>query len=273
LVDSVSEKRRGAAFGLHRTLDQAGAIIGPLIASAAMIGFGFAFREIFWLSLIPGTIALFVLLFLVKERAGSSAGEFRLLDGIKSTLVGDFRWLLVVVGVFSLGAFNFSFVLLYAQQAGVADSVIPLVYALVNGVHVLVAIPAGLLADRFGKEKIMILGFCVFFVASVLQLLPVRFVAALLVAAVFGCYLVIVETIQRALIPQYVKPSLKGTAYGLYYLVVGCAFFVSNAVFGSLWDVFGSSVASVYSIVLSAVAIAAMVLFVKKTGKPVSEQI
>ncbi len=185
-----------------------------------MIGFGFAFREIFWLSLIPGTIALFVLLFLVKERAGSSAGEFRLLDGIKSTLVGDFRWLLVVVGVFSLGAFNFSFVLLYAQQAGVADSVIPLVYALVNGVNVLVAIPAGLLADRFGKEKIMILGFCVFFVASVLLLLPVSFVAALLVAAVFGGYLGIVENYSAGINPTVCQAVFEGNS--VRTVLLGC---------------------------------------------------
>ncbi|HDQ06046.1 MAG TPA: MFS transporter, partial [Candidatus Bathyarchaeota archaeon] len=65
LSESVSEKRRGAAFGLHRTLDQAGAIVGPVIASIAMLLLGFTIRDVFWLSLIPGTIALFILLFLV----------------------------------------------------------------------------------------------------------------------------------------------------------------------------------------------------------------
>ena len=264
LCESVPEDRRGAAFGLHRTLDQAGAIIGPVLASAAMIVLGFAIRDIFWLSLIPGGIALFIIIFLVKERTGSCAGEFRLLDGIKSSLTGDFRWLLLVVGIFSLGAFNFSFVLLNAQQAGISDSVIPLVYALVNVVHAGVAIPAGVLSDRVGKEKVMILGYGVFLGACVLILLPISNVAAFLLAAVYGGYLGIVETVQRALIPQYVKPNLRGTAYGLYYLLVGSAFFVSNAVVGSLWDSFGSSAASIYSITLSAVAVLAMIIFVRK---------
>jgi MFS family permease len=264
LSESVSEKHRGAAFGLHKTLDQAGAIVGPLIASAAMILLSFSIRDIFWLSLIPGTIALFILLFLVKERASKSTSEFKLLEGVKSVLKGNFSLLLVIVGVFSLGAFNFSFVLLNAQEAGIADSFIPLVYVAVNVAHTAIAIPAGVLSDRVGKEKVMIFGYGVFFSTTLLFLLPATVYVALLVAVMYGAYFGVVETVQRALIPDYVEKNLMGTAYGIYYLVVGSAFFVSNAVVGSLWEYFGSSVASSYSIALSAVAIVAMIVFVRK---------
>ncbi|MGD2066651.1 MAG: MFS transporter [Candidatus Bathyarchaeota archaeon] len=264
LCESVSEKRRGAAFGLHRTLDQAGAIVGPVIASVAMVLLGFAVRDIFWLSLIPGAIALIIILFLVKERAGKSTYEFRLLAGVKSALGGRFSLLLLVVSVFSLGAFNFSFILLNAQEAGIADSFIPLVYAVVNVAHAAIAIPAGVLSDRVGKEKVMVLGYGIFLVASLMILLPATGYVAFLVAVVYGAYAGVVETVQRALIPDYVEEKLRGTAYGLYYLVVGSAFFVSNSVVGTLWEVFGSSAASVYSISLSAVAIMAMMLFVRK---------
>jgi len=264
LSESVSEKHRGAAFGLHKTLDQAGAIVGPLIASAAMIMLSFSIRDIFWLSLIPGTIALFILLFLVKERASKSTSEFKLLEGVKSVLKGNFSLLLVIVGVFSLGAFNFSFVLLNAQEAGIADSFIPLVYAAINVAHTAIAIPAGVLSDRVGKEKVMIFGYAIFLSAALLFLLPATVYVALLVAVMYGAYFGVVETVQRALIPGYVEENLKGTAYGIYYLVVGSAFFVSNAVVGSLWEYFGSSVASTYSITLSVIAILAMMLFVRK---------
>ena len=264
LCESVSKKRRGAAFGLHRSLDQAGAIAGPVIASVAMIVLGFTVRDVFWLSLIPGTIALLIILFLVKERAGKSGGEFKLLTGIKSALKGNFSLLLVIVCIFSLGAFNFSFILLNAQEAGIADSVIPLVYAAVNVAHAAVAIPAGVLSDRIGKEKVMILGYGIFLSAALLIMFPATGYVALLVAVVYGAYLGIVETVQRALIPDYVGEKLRGTAYGLYYLVVGSAFFVSNAAVGVLWEYFGSSVAPAYSIILSAVAILAMVLFVRR---------
>ena len=264
LCESVSEKRRGAAFGLHRTLDQAGAIVGPVIASTAILILGFTVRDIFWLSLIPGSIALFIILFLVKERAGKSTSEFKLLAGIKSALKGNFSLLLIIVCIFSLGAFNFSFVLLNAQEAGIADSLIPLVYAAVNVAHAAIAIPAGVLSDRVGKEKVMVLGYGVFLSTTLLILLPATGYVALLVAVFYGAYIGVVETVQRALIPDYVGEKLRGTAYGIYYLVVGSSFFVSNAVVGSLWEYFGSSVASTYSIILSVIAIVAMLLFVRK---------
>jgi MFS family permease len=264
LSESISEKHRGAAFGLHRTLDQAGAIVGPVVASTAMLILGFTIRDIFWLSLIPGAIALFLILFLVKERASKSTSEFKLLEGVKSILKGNFSLLLIIVGVFSLGAFDFSFVLLNAQEAGIADSLIPLVYAAINVAHTAIAIPAGVLSDRVGKEKVMVLGYAVFLSTALLFLLPATVYAALLVAVMYGAYVGVVETIQRALIPDYVEKNLKGTAYGIYYMVVGSAFFVSNAVVGSLWEYFGSSVASTYSITLSAIAIIAMIVFVRK---------
>jgi MFS family permease len=262
LSESVSEKHRGAAFGLHRALDQTGAIVGPVIASAALLMLGLTIRDVFWLSLIPGAIALLILLFVVKERVGKAVGEFQLLTGIKTVLKGNFSWLLIIVGIFSLGAFNFSFVLLNAQEAGIADAFIPLVYAAVNVAHVAVAIPAGVLSDRIGKEKVMILGYGTFLSSVMLLLfLPINGFNAFLVAVFYGAYFGIIETVQRAIVPEYVDRNLIGTAYGIYYLIVGSAFFVSNAVVGSLWEYFGSSVASAYSIITSIIAMAFMMLF------------
>jgi MFS family permease len=265
LSESVSEKRRGAAFGLHRALDQSGAIVGPVIASTVMLILGLTLRDVFWLTLIPGAIALLILLFVVKERFGDAVGDFQLLAGIKAVLKGNFSWLLVIVGIFSLGAFNFSFVLINAQEAGIVASFIPLVYAAVNVAHVAIAIPAGVLSDRIGKEKVMILGYSVFLSSVMLILfLPISGFNAFLVAVSYGLYFGIIETVQRALIPEYVDRNLIGTAYGIYYLIVGSAFFVSNAVVGSLWEYFGSSLASAYSIITSIIAIAFMILFLKR---------
>jgi MFS family permease len=264
LYESISEKRRGAAFGLHRTLDQTGAILGPIIASVLMITLSFTIRDIFWLSLIPGAVALIIILLFVKERISDRTGEFLFLEGIKSVLSGNFSRLLVVVGLFSLGAFNFSFILLNAQEAGISDSFIPLVYAAVNMAHVAVAFPAGILSDRIGKEKVMLLGYAVFLSAALLLWIPSTGLFAFLIAIVYGAYVGIVETVQRALVPSYVEEHLRGTAYGVYYLLVGLAFFVSNAAVGSLWDSFGASASSIYSALFSAVAILAMVLFIRK---------
>ena len=267
LSESVAKKRRGAAFGLHRTLDQSGAIIGPIVASTALLALGLTVGDIFWLSLVPGSIALFIILFAVKERVLKAESEFQLFTGIKTVLQKNFLLLLIIVGIFSLGAFNFSFVLINAKEAGIADSVIPLVYAVVNIAHVAVAIPAGVFSDKIGKEKVMILGYGVFLFSVVLILvLPVDGISAFLVAVFYGAYFGIIETVQRALIPEYVPFDLKGTAYGVYYLIVGSAFFISNAVVGNLWEYFGVSIASAYSIMTSIAAITFMLIFLK-TGK------
>ncbi|MFQ6095224.1 MAG: MFS transporter [Candidatus Bathyarchaeia archaeon] len=263
LSESISGKRRGAAFGLHRTLDQTGAILGPVIASTSMLLLGLTARDVFWLSFVPGFIALVILLFLVEERVGKPVGELKLLSGVRTVLRGGFPLLLLIVGVFSLGAFNFSFVLINALEAGVLAALIPLVYAVINISHTVIAIPAGLLSDRIGREKVLVMGYGAFLVTALLILLsPKNLFYVFLVAVVFGVYAGIVETVQRALIPEYADSSLRGTAYGLYYLVVGSAFFGANTFTGLLWESFGSS-AAIYSIISSSTAIISMMLFLK----------
>jgi len=268
LSESVSEKTRGAAFGLHRTLDQSGAVLGPVIASACMLLLGLSIRDIFWLSFIPGLIALIILLFLVQERIGKQVGEFKILSGMRSVFKGRFQLLLFVVGIFSLGAFNFSFVLLNAKEAGALEAYVPLFYAAINVAHTLVAIPAGLLSDRIGKEKVLVMGYLAFLATALLLLLsPKEVLYAFLIAITFGVYTGIVETMQRALVPGYSESALIGTAYGLYYLVVGTCLLVANTVVGALWYLFDSSAAAKYSLILSAMAITGILLFIRTQKK------
>jgi MFS-type transporter involved in bile tolerance (Atg22 family) len=114
----------------------------------------------------------------------------------------------------------------------------------------------------------MLLGYIAFlFTAVLILLLPANRFNALLVAVFYGLYFGVVETVQRALVPGYVESSLRGTAYGVYYLTVGLAFFVSNAVVGGLWEYFGASAASAYSIATTIVAIVVMILFLNKQKK------
>jgi len=268
LSESVYEKRRGVAFGLHRTLDQTGAILGPLIASASMLLLGLTVRDIFWLSFIPGLMAILILLFLVQERISKTTAEFELMKGVRTVLRGDFPLLLLVVTIFSLGAFNYSFVLLNAKEANIADALIPSVYALINVAHTLIAIPSGLIADRIVKEKVLVVSYGTFLASALLILLwPGDYLFAFLIAVVFGIYDGITNTVTRALVPRYaeaaseVRSTALGTAYGVYYIVVGSSFFVANTIVGTLWQYFGSSAAAIYSITLSSAAIIGMMLF------------
>jgi len=264
LSEYVSEKHMGAAFGLHRTLDQTGAILGPMLASALMLFLGFTVRDIFWLSFIPGLIALFILVTLVKERVGKAPGKERILTEVGRVVKGRFSFLLLIVAIFSVGAFNFSFILLRAKDAGVTEALIPLVYAALNVAHTIIAIPAGLLSDRLGKEKVLIIGYGTFLTSALLLSITFGGAAyAFFIAFIYGAYMGIVETVQRALVPGYAAPELRGTAYGIYYLTVGLSFLFANTVIGYLWEVFGSPVAFTYSVITSAVAMTGVAVFVK----------
>ena len=269
IADSIPETISGKAFGIHRTIDQLGAILGPIAAFAILQVMDIRF--VFLFSLIPGVVAVIILIYFVKEVAvvkRHSSTKVTMLSNIGSLVTKrenrPFIFLLVVSGIFGLGAFNFSFILLKASDLKVEESLIPIIYAVINVAHTAVGIPAGILADRIGKEKVLIIGYMVFVVSTILMAtLSGNPLSAYILALVFGIYLGIGETVQRAIIPKYVPSDMRGTAYGLYYLVAGITFFVANVVFGFLWDVYALNIAVTYSLVLSVGAIIGMFVFIK----------
>jgi MFS family permease len=163
IADSVSESISGRAFGIHRTIDQMGAIAGPIAAFALLQVIDI--RGIFLVSLIPGIIAVIVLIFFVKEIIPKTRSKtISMLSNIGSVIKGNrpFCLLLVISGIFSLGSFNFSFVLLKSSDLGISEGTIPIVYAIINVTHTAIGIPSGILADKIGKEKVLIIGYLVF---------------------------------------------------------------------------------------------------------------
>jgi len=253
ISESVKEARSGRAFGLHRSADQIGAIVGPVLAFLLLPAFGV--RGLFLISLVPGFVSVTVLLLFVQDRRGARTST-NVLKNAKTVLTKRFGAFLVVMGVFALGAYNFSFVLVKADSLGVDSGTIPLVYATLNVATVLTGLPSGLLADKYGKDRFLIAGFGIFFASSLAGLLITE--GALLafpIAFIYGTYLGISDTLQRALVPSFVSNELKGTAYGVYYLVIGVCSLVANLVFGALWDLFSVSAAFEYSSILSATAI------------------
>ena len=267
IADSVSESISGKAFGIHRTIDQLGAIVGPIAAFSLLQVIDI--RGIFFVSLIPGAIAVLILILFVKEiaikRVGSNTATVFSNIGTVMSNNKPFVLLLIISGIFSLGAFNFSFVLLKASELGIDNDVIPIVYAVINISHTAIGIPAGIVAGKIGKEKVLIVGYAVFAIsATLMTTLSENSLYAFVLAAISGLYMGISETVQRAVVPRYVSSELRGTAFGVYNVILGTSFFVSNVVFGFLWDNYNLSTAVVYSIVLSSAAITGMYVFIKR---------
>jgi MFS family permease len=266
IADSVSEIRVGRAFGIHRTIDQLGAIVGPIAAFGLLQVVDI--RGIFLLSLIPGAIAVLILVLFVKEVVvkKSSATRTSIFSNINRVIRDNrpFVFLLIIAGIFGIGAFNFPFILLRASDLGIAENLIPLIYATLNIAHTAIGIPSGILADKVGKEKMLIIGYCVFAISTILMLvLSGNILYAYILAAIFGLYLGISETVQRAVIPRYVSSELRGTAYGLYNVVAGTTFLVANVVFGFLWDNFSLTAAVSYSMITAIAAVVGMFMFIK----------
>lgn len=258
LSDSVEERKVGRAFGTHRSLDQAGAILGPLLAAALIPLFGI--RGIFWLSFIPAIVAVVILIFLVKER---STTKTNVLSNFRIVLKGRFLFLLLILTVFSLGAFNFSFILLQGMELGIIASLVPVIYAVINVTHTTSGYPSGMLSDRIGGEKMLLIAYALFAGICVIGVMSFNtFSIVFAMAALFGVYAGISETVQRAIVPKYIASEMRGTAYGVYYLFVGVAFFAANTIFGSLWEIYNAQYAFTYSLAMSVLASLILTIFI-----------
>ena len=120
------------------------------------------------------------------------------------------------------------------------------------------------MADKIGKEKVVLLSYGIFAISSILMVVSINNISyAYVLAGIFGLYVGISETVQRAIIPKYVPTEFRGTAYGLYSLVIGVCFFVSNITFGFIWDNYNINMAVTYSASLSLSAIIGMLVFIK----------
>ena len=249
ISQSIREEEAGKAFGIHRTLDQLGAVLGPLLAFALIPLVGV--RMVFVASFIPALAALAVLAALVVE-VRTPPRESRPLEGLGRVMRGRFLHLLLALAIFNLGAYNFSFVLVRAREMGVAVLAAPLIYMLLNLTHTAMGMPSGLLADRVGREKTLLLSMIVFAATSLmLAYLTGGWAYGVAIALAFGAFQGIYDTVSRAVVPRYVPEELRGTAYGAYYLVVGASMLAGMTIIGELWDSLGRVVAFTYSACLA----------------------
>ena len=239
IAASTPPERLGLAFGFHRALDTAGAVVGPAVALLILAIWVADYRLVFWLSIIPGVLAVALIVFFISADRPAPPMQVQFswsLRGFDARFVG----FLVVIGLFSLGNSSNAFLILKAQHAGMSPAWVSGVYLAFNATYVLVSIPSGMVADRLGRPPVILAGFILF--AGVYAGFAVADspwpIAGLFI--LYGTYMGLSEGVQRAYLATLVPEGRKATGFGLYHMVVGIAILPASVIAGLLWDRIGS---------------------------------
>jgi len=262
VADSTLRKYRGKAFGFHRAMDTLGAVAGPLLAFAFLSYFGeseASYRSMFLLTAIPGAASVLLLWLFVKEKGGRGAWGRRLID--LSFLGGEARGFLLAAFVFALANYSYAFLILRAGELGVGIAFIPLLYLLYNVVYAGLATPAGALADRWGGEKVLLLGWLAFALVGIGFALAWEWWHAVALFALYGLFSAIHETTVRSQLTLMVSPGKRGSALGALHFLSGIGALPASALMGGIWGAWGSGAAFLAS---SLIAIAAILLLLSE---------
>jgi len=241
VADLAPTEIRGAAFGLRQSLDTVGALLGPLLAVGLMLLWANDFRAVFWVALIPGLLSVALLALGVHE-AKPAAAPARLNPIRRENLrrLGPaYWWVVAIAALFTLARFSEAFLVLKAQQVGVALAWVPLVMVAMNGVYAASAYPFGKLSDRISKPRLLALGLGVLMAADLVLAASQDWAALLLGVALWGVHLGMTQGLLATLVADTTPADLRGTAYGFFNLVCGLAMLLASAAAGGLWDGFG----------------------------------
>lgn len=254
VIQAISPETRGRAFGFHRAMDTIGAVVGPLLG-VALLGLAHdwhwqdatgPFRFVLWLSVIPGLLAVLSFLWMVQDPEFSPNPALKFFSTLRG-LPARFKRYLGAVGVFGLGDFSHSLLILAATQLltaslGVvhAAQVAGLLYVWRNVVQVLVSFPVGVLADKLGSLPVLIMGYVLGTLTAVLMALAwwYRIDSIALLAAIFfvaGLYVAVQEALESTVTADMVSSDTLATSYGALGAVNGGADFVASAAVGTLW--------------------------------------
>ena len=269
IAAGVPPEKRGLAFGFNRAADHMGAVIGPVvaflllsyIATDPQLPTAQEYQQVFLFASIPVVIGLFVIIFFVHEET-KPVKEIDALP-IKFSLRefdGNFKRFLVVIAIFTLSNSTDAFLLLRAQQAGIAPPMLPLLWMVLHFSKVISSIVGGDLSDRIGRKKMIVAGWIVYalvyagfaFVDSPWQ--------AWALFIVYGTYFGLTEGAEKALVADMVVDEKRGTAYGFYNLAFGITVFPASLLFGLIWTEFGAPTAFIASAAISLIAALALLI-------------
>jgi MFS family permease len=243
VADIAPTHIRGAAFGLRQSLDTVGAFLGPLLAVGLMLLWANDFRAVFWVAVIPGLMAVALLLFGVREperHEGDKRSNPIRRENLKRLGV-SYWWVVGIGAVFTLARFSEAFLVLRAQQGGVPVALVPLVMVAMNLIYAVSAYPFGKLSDRMSHTKLLALGLVVLIAADWVLATNDHWGVVLAGVALWGVHMGITQGLLATMVAATAPADLRGTAYGVFNLMSGIAMLVASGVAGLLWDRLGAS--------------------------------
>ncbi|MCM2359903.1 MAG: MFS transporter, partial [Geobacteraceae bacterium] len=259
IADSVDPAIRGKAYGFHRSMDHAGALIGPLVATVLLTWFTTDLRTVFWLAAIPGGLAVLLIILKVREaeRKGAQNGRF-----LGTFPRGRLRSYLLILFLFTLGNSSDAFLLLRAGQLGVTPARIPLLWTFFHLVKMLSAMPFGALSDRLGRRGVIVAGWGVYALAYAGFARAVTELHVWLLFALYGLFYGLTEGVEKALLADIAPPAERGGAFGWYNFAVGAGALPASIIFGLIWQKGGAPAAFAFGAVLSCLAAILLYLFI-----------
>lgn len=259
-LSSISgQETRGFSFGVHKALDKAGAVLGPLAAYALLSWLGESagtYRILFWVAFVPAVLSVGVLALIgdkpgVRHEREGMGQNWRLLSPA-------FKRYLVPAGLFSLAYFSLGFLLLKAHAVGFSATDIVLLYALFNVTCVLAAPLVGKLGDRIGRSHVIVLGYAVYGLVNFWLVFAASRWEISVVFAIYGFFYAIDESQSKAFIAD-IEPERRATAIGVYDFVTGALYLPASLAAGALWVV-SPALAFALATLLSLTAIASFVV-------------
>ena len=264
VADIAPPEMRGAAFGLRQSLDTVGAFVGPLLAVGLMLWWANDFRAVFWVAVIPGLLAVALLLWGVREperAAGAPRTNPIRRDNLRR-LSGAYWWVVGVGAVFTLARFSEAFLVLRAEQSGIALALVPLVMVAMNLVYAASAYPFGKLSDRMSHKALLGWGLVVLIAADLVLALNNHWTTVLAGVALWGVHMGMTQGLLATMVADTAPADLRGTAFGFFNLVSGVAMLAASVMAGLLWDQLGASFTFYAGAVFSGVAL--LGLFARK---------
>lgn len=266
VADIAPPQLRGAAFGLRQSLDTVGAFLGPLLAAGLMILWENDFRAVFWIAVIPGLMAVGLLLVGIKEpeHRQTATRQNPVQWNNLARLESAYWWVVGIGALFTLARFSEAFLVLRAQSGGIPIALVPLVMVTMNLIYALSAYPFGKLSDRMSHLQLLSLGLLVLIAADLVLAIHDHWSVVVLGVGLWGLHLGMTQGLLATMVADTAPADLRGTAYGVFNLASGLAMLIASVLAGFLWDQHGPSFTFYAGATFCVIAVGVLALYQRR---------